>query len=536
MRIASLQSGPTRSITSWPWGLIAFLLGFAAVFWVRLTLTDSLWIDELWAADLSDDDIFPKLFEYKEFAILPPWAQGLLRRIHGLGPFAQLLLRTAISDTSPPAYYFFMQAWTSVLGVSELALRLPSVLFQLATLALLVRMFARFERPVLGALLVSILLTNPVQVYLATEARPYAMLQFLVLLHLYLSLGALRQERLSRRRTVAMFGAATLAMYTHYMGCLFVLATTGAVAVAARADRGIRYRRLWAPSLAAFGAFAIWIPVVLLQASKEGRLGYLRPLDMLSLLDVFYWNGPLAVLGINVGARPWLGASSMILWLAASAWLWRAHPPCELFREARILVGVQLLVLGLILGIGWMRPVYSAKNFSGLIVPTIVPVLVGLHVQWPRWRFSPSIGLMCVFIGAALACALMGVNPAQLYMNRPDWKGVAAYVRELAPDHDVILVSEQHERSPFMYYYAGTGHWIDEVRAAETLMNYKVRPLYDLKLHPDIRAASAEILGLRPGERAILVDGSGRSPVFWRPAGLALSREFKAVRVYVSTK
>ena len=36
-------------------------------------------------------------------------------------------------DFHPPLYYFFMKAWTSAFGYTEVSLRMPSILFSLIT-------------------------------------------------------------------------------------------------------------------------------------------------------------------------------------------------------------------------------------------------------------------------------------------------------------------------------------------------------------------------------------------------------------------
>lgn len=53
--------------------------------------------------------------------------------IHHHGGFGEVF-RRALTDVHPPLYYFFMYAWTRLAGLSEIALRLPSAVFSVASI------------------------------------------------------------------------------------------------------------------------------------------------------------------------------------------------------------------------------------------------------------------------------------------------------------------------------------------------------------------------------------------------------------------
>src|SRR3989339_1204426 len=47
--------------------------------------------------------------------------------------FTEIVSKFSPTDFHPPLYYLFMKLWTNVFGYSEIALRMPSVLFSLMT-------------------------------------------------------------------------------------------------------------------------------------------------------------------------------------------------------------------------------------------------------------------------------------------------------------------------------------------------------------------------------------------------------------------
>lgn len=114
----------------------------------------SLWYDEGYTATLAQAATF------KEF-----WRQ--------FGAFT-------MSEHLQPLYYFFMFGWSRVFGVSDAALRMPSVLFStgagVAACGAVLLLTKQRTLALLAALAVT---CSSYSLYYAQEARPYALLQFL---------------------------------------------------------------------------------------------------------------------------------------------------------------------------------------------------------------------------------------------------------------------------------------------------------------------------------------------------------------------
>lgn len=91
------------------------------------------------------------------------------------------------NDFHPPLYYVVISLWSTVFGYSEIALRMPSVIFGVLTI-LVIYLIARETKikwPLVPALFLA---TSGLHVYYSQEARMYAMAAFLVsyLVYLYL--------------------------------------------------------------------------------------------------------------------------------------------------------------------------------------------------------------------------------------------------------------------------------------------------------------------------------------------------------------
>ena len=170
------------------------ILIFLVAFLIRLiALNQSLWLDETVTANVVEN--------YK---------------------ITQIVSEFSPTDFHPPLYYLFMKLWTNFFGYSEIALRMPSVLFSLAT-GYVVYLIAG----VWGA---TFFLFNPLIVYYSQEVRMYMMATFLLTGGLYYFLRSQKLEvksqkfKLKFKSLLLMNLFFIFSFYTFY-GSIFLIAT-----------------------------------------------------------------------------------------------------------------------------------------------------------------------------------------------------------------------------------------------------------------------------------------------------------------------
>ncbi len=184
--------------------MLAAVLAFAVLVRVREALATRFWFDEIFTLSIARAG-FPGLF-------------GL-----------------AAADVHPPLHYLAVWAWRALGGEGDLWLRTLSILFGVATVAVLAGlargMFDRRAALVAAALLA----IHRSHVYFSAESRSYILLWLCYALLLWF---AWRWVERGRRRDAAGFVlAAAGALYTHYQAAI-VLACVGAWGlVALRRDR-----------------------------------------------------------------------------------------------------------------------------------------------------------------------------------------------------------------------------------------------------------------------------------------------------------
>jgi Dolichyl-phosphate-mannose-protein mannosyltransferase len=128
------------------------------------------------------------------------------------GGFSQIWHRQYICF---PTYSYMLWFSTKLLGISEIALRVPSILAMLVAAYLLYRVAREMFDRELAMIATVLFCLNPIVVFAAIDVRPYA---FAVLVTNAVILILLRLRRSHSRRLAALFGAlAGLIVWFHYL-------------------------------------------------------------------------------------------------------------------------------------------------------------------------------------------------------------------------------------------------------------------------------------------------------------------------------
>jgi hypothetical protein len=209
------------------------LFGIAAVLRLSLLERQGLWVDEVFSLAMATGHSIeqdpaisrPELGDFVEPRPAVPPAE--LRRYlqHDsppAGPY-RVLRGVFISDTSPPLYYLLLWAWTLVVGTSDAALRLFSVLCSLAAFPLLRAIGREIAGERAAFVACAFYAVAPVALDAGLEGRMYALVLFLGSLLAWTTLALARE---GWRPPLALLWIATAAagLLAHYFFLFVVLA------------------------------------------------------------------------------------------------------------------------------------------------------------------------------------------------------------------------------------------------------------------------------------------------------------------------
>ena len=358
-----------------------------------------------------------------------------------------------VSDAHPPLYYVLVKAWVSVAGTSEVALRLPSVVFSVASVALTFMLARRVCSNTVSLLAAFLLSVSPFQIMAGQEARMYPLLEVLVLASTLALVAATERGGLLRWAAYAL--AATLMVYTHYLSFLVLAAHGLWVLLTAPRQLG----RWLLGIVAAAILFLPWEPSLWFQAHHiHDSTFYVNANKLLDLTDVLgltaFGGSLVGMAGYLRGGR--LGGLEQVIVLLPFLGVLGFGIRALARRDLRglALVGLPLVVpVGAMLGLSIVRPMFVPRWFSFLGPFYCVVLAEGI--------VAASAGLLAdrarAIAGITAGLVLYSVPMLTAYYLSPDahpfrWREAAQFVeRRMRPEDYIVYVTPA--KLPFTYYF-----------------------------------------------------------------------------------
>ena len=225
MNLARLQAVVRRRFPVPLHLMLGGLVVVAALIRVHMALQPGLWVDEIFSLAMATGHSLeqpaavanPALGDYEEAGFGQPaakWRQYLQHDRPVASP-ERVIRAVRLSDTNPPFYYIALSGWTVLVGTSDMALRLFSVVAALACFPLLWKVGQRVGGRLLAAHACLLFGFAPAAVYYSVEGRMYS-LTWLVGLALACVSLRLHQDGGRLPGLLAWALAGAVALLTHY--------------------------------------------------------------------------------------------------------------------------------------------------------------------------------------------------------------------------------------------------------------------------------------------------------------------------------
>lgn len=339
-------------------------------------------------------------------------------------------------EGTPPLWYFL--SWAShFLADPNWSIRLPPLVFGVATVPVVWALGERVAGARAGLLAAGLLAISPFHVYYSTEARVYAVSMFFVALALVALLVARPGER---RWWVVLAVAIAGAAYSHYTALLPIAAGL-AWAFFARAEAR---RPLVLATVAAAAAYLPWLPFV----SARGAPDAIAALTDLSVGSVgrevvkLLPGQPYRPIGAVPGEVPLVILAGALLLAAALAVRGVGRPLGPGLRRAA--AGPAGLVAAAAvagpLGVGlysvFVDEIFTGRNVSGSLPAIVVGISALLLAAARRLPRPAGAALLGLPVAAVVAGCVQGYGDDS---RRPAWNDAAASVEELARPGDAVV-------------------------------------------------------------------------------------------------
>lgn len=148
-------------------------------------------------------------------------------------PFVYTISQYPRYDFHPPGYFAILWVWTHLFGYSEVAVRLPSVIFGLLTVWLVYLIARKLISETFGLWSSVLCAVNPLLVYYSQEARPYVFAAFSVCLSFYYFLKLLKDEQ----NSLLGYTLSLLLLFTSDYLAYFVIPAQGLYIVLERSSK-----------------------------------------------------------------------------------------------------------------------------------------------------------------------------------------------------------------------------------------------------------------------------------------------------------
>lgn len=333
------------SIPDWLW---LFVLGLVA----RLPhLAEPLWYDEMFTAYVANL------------------------------PYLQLGEAMIQGDVHPPLWTALQWFLKFLFDRSEVALRLPGLIFSLLSILLGHRLALRLGLGRSTARITGLLLALlPAQIYFGNEARAYSLL-------VCLTLGMLLAILEDRPAWFLLCGA--LSGWTHNLGYIYLLLVGGLALLYIFYTPQRRF--IWLVSVGGAGLMALpWLPFLLIQTRDVSQDYWIQPL---LLPGVFR-----PVLDMTVGQE--LPAESILLLYTVAilltllalkaSWGWIGT------RSGLVWLG---FVVGTPVTIALISAVWQPIYLSRTLLPCVTALMVAWAFVWVRSSFARRIAMALLLVG-----------------------------------------------------------------------------------------------------------------------------------------
>lgn len=372
------------------------ILLFVSAFLVRLIgISQSLWLDE-----------------------------SIVAKVVSTIPFHLIPTSFSPADVHPPLYYLCMSVWSFVFGTSEIALRMPSVIFSLIAGWYVYKMGGKWAA--------AFFLFNPLIIYYSQEARMHMMATMLLAGALYYFLQIIKKadcfpSESEGRNDIVLFNVfSALALFTFYGSGFFIgaMIVTGFFLI--KDKKEFLYLLI-----GSFVSLVILSPLLYQQIlnSKAG------------LAELTNWTSALGNVNIkNLLLFPIKFATGRLSW----------YPKWSYYISA-----------GVPTGITWIVVFFGMKKNKVLAALLILPLFFGLIVS-----FIAPMMMYFRFLSLILVVSLLLANSTKLkhlilafflifsfvyllipFFHREDWKGMSKELSSQIPVYMILPSSD-----PLTYY------------------------------------------------------------------------------------
>ncbi len=399
------------------------------------------------------------------------WYDEAFTPVHVLHTSLGATLHSVVhTENTPPLWYVLIWAWSRVFGTGAVALRLPSAVFGVATVAVAWgigrELTSRRATAIAAAAFVAV---NPLFVWYSQEARAYGLFVLTSALAMLCFLRARREP--TPRRLAAFALTASLALLSHYFAA-FLLAP---MIVMLLMNGGARRR---ATLLACGVPVLVGLALLPLASAQGGHgaqwIGEWALTSRLEAIPQYYLTG---YSGAPLGHGIELLVALPIL-AGIGYGLWSVLEPRE---ERGALIALSIATCGVlapIVLIAFGADYLAPRNLVAAMIPVTALIAV-IVVARRAGRTGAVLAALIALAGLAITIDV-DLSPR---LQRGDWRGVAKVLRGSAATGNRIIAADRV---------------ITTVELGAAPLEYYLPPLHNLAEGTTVKVSEIDETGYAP--------------------------------------
>lgn len=368
-------------------------------------------------------------------------------------------------DFHPPLYFAVLWIWTKIFGFSEIAVRLPSLIFGVSTVILVYYIGGKLHSKTLGFIAALLLTINPLHIYYSQEARMYMLAATASSLCFFFFIKLLKNENINIFVLILGNLAVLLSDYLAY----FIFPAQFLIILF---QKKIQIIKKWLLSLVISFSFLIWwIPIFLSQVG----------IGIETSADIPGWKMVVGDFGIK----------SLILTYVKFIIGRISHPDNLIYVSLFLPVGLLFIFIiwqatnssnklsriviiswtGIPIILGWLFslivPVYSYFRMLFVLPAFVLLIALGILKFKSKVKYFLFISIATIEI---ISASFYLFNPKS---HREDWKGLTSFLKT-KQQNVKILFESNGSFAPFDYYAD------NQIKGRGALENFPAKSIEDL--------------------------------------------------------
>ncbi len=374
------------------------------------------------------------------------------------------IISELLAGNNPPLYELILHFWIRSFGISEFAVRFPSLIFNSIGCFFIFKIGSQFFNLRTGIVAAFLFVFSNYQIFFAHEARTYALMGMFTIISMYCFLNLiLKTTHRTGATFIALLAADILLIYSHYFG-FFVLFIQFFMIIIDSELRNKFGKYLWIGCAIITLFYLPNIPVIMHRFFASSTGTWVKAPTGISDLYIMLWQFSNA---------PIVAVSLILLFLTTlTKYIFREKLK-SILPQSRLIIFWFCIPFFLMFIISFKIPMFMDRYL--MIAASAFTLLIAICINYlfinKKWVMAASL----------LICILFAITSKPNITNKRDIKFAVEKVKTLKSPHSIVFVSPDWIELGFLYYYNIDYFKTTKInKISQVLMQDNIYPIKDI--------------------------------------------------------